>query len=64
MGRLNDRDLALESLMLALRSEESLVPAEGRIGFLRARAHGDLVAFGGRLSSTLRRANAGLTGWS
>lgn len=49
MGRLNDRDLALESLMLVLRSEESLVPAEGRIGFLRARVHGDLLKFRDRL---------------
>lgn len=50
MGRLNDRDLALETLMLALRNEESLVPAEGRIGFLRARVHEDLPNFGDRLS--------------
>ena len=50
MGQLNDRDLALESLMLALRSEDSLLPAEGRIGFLRARVHADLLAFGDRLS--------------
>lgn len=50
MGGMNDRDLALETLMFALRSEESLVPADGRIGFLRARAHADLLAFGDRLS--------------
>lgn len=50
MGGMNDRDLALETLMLALRSEDSLVPAEGRIGFLRARAHADLLTFGDRLS--------------
>jgi len=69
MGRLNDRDLALESLMLALRSEESLVPAEGRIGFLRARAHGDLLEFGNRLvceqdfkPDALELQAAGLTG--
>ncbi|MCE9518774.1 MAG: class I SAM-dependent methyltransferase [Verrucomicrobia bacterium] len=49
MGSLKDRDLALETLMLALRSEESLVPAEGRIGFLRARVHADLLTFGERL---------------
>lgn len=69
MGRLNDRDLALESLMLALRSEESLVPAEGRIGFLRARAHGDLQNVANRLvceqdfrPEALELLAAGLTG--
>ncbi len=50
MSSMNDRDLALETLMLALRSEESPMPAESRIGFLRARVHADLLALGDRLS--------------
>ncbi len=50
MSSMNDRDLALETLMLALRSEASLVPADGRIGFLRARVHAGLLPFGERLA--------------
>ena len=49
MSRHDDRDAALETMMLALEQEPALVPAEGRIGFLRARPHASLKQFGERL---------------
>ncbi len=49
MSRAKDRDAALETLMLALENEPSLIPGEGRVAFLRARPHEGLRIFGDRL---------------
>ncbi len=49
MSRANDRDAALQTLMLALENDPSLTPSEGRIAFLRARPHEGLRNFGDRL---------------
>ncbi|MEI6534815.1 MAG: methyltransferase [Verrucomicrobiaceae bacterium] len=49
MSRANDRDAALETLMLALEAELTLVSDEGRVAFLRARPHEGLRKFGDRL---------------
>lgn len=50
MSRFNNRDAALETLMMALESEPDLLPEEGRIGFLRARWHPMLAHLAGRVS--------------
>jgi 16S rRNA (guanine1207-N2)-methyltransferase len=49
MSRFNNRDAALETLMMALESEPDLLPEEGQIGFLRARPHPVLGDFASRL---------------
>lgn len=50
MSRFNNRDAALETLMMALESEPDLLPEEGQIGFLRARPHPVMADFASRLS--------------
>lgn len=51
MGRKNESEAALETLLRALLADKDLVSTQGRVGFLRARAHDSLKEiFGNRLS--------------
>ena len=49
MSREDGREIALRALALALERRPDLVPAAGRIAFLRARAHPILLRFADRL---------------
>ncbi len=49
MSRHDDRDAALETIMLALENDSTLISNKGSVGFLRARPHAGLKQFGDRL---------------
>jgi hypothetical protein len=49
MSRHDDRNAALETIMLALENDPQLVPGKGKVGFLRARPHVALKQFIDRL---------------
>lgn len=50
MSRAPARDLALQTLVLALEQEPALAPEDARIAFLRARPHAALARLGDRLA--------------
>jgi 16S rRNA (guanine1207-N2)-methyltransferase len=49
MSRHDDRNAALETIMLALENDPQLIPGKGQVGFLRARPHAGLKQFSDRL---------------